>query len=252
MNKPLHLKKSEVDTAIILAGGLGTRLWPVVRKVPKPMAPVQGRPFLLHLLEYWHRQGIRRFILSVGYKSNSIQDKLKKCWRKSSLEFVKENKPHGTGGALLLCLKRKNLKTPFLLLNGDTFFPVSLNKLEKHASEKKADWCLSLFSSKDNERYLTVKLKKNHLISSLKDKMPIKKRQPKGLSNGGVYWVDPRVMRLFRPKKTPISLEKEILPTIIRKGFRIVGFPSRDRFIDIGIPEDFKKAQTFPFKIQKS
>jgi len=64
--------------------------------------------------------------------------------------------------------------------------------------------------------------------------------------------VNPRIMRLFLAKKAPISLEKEILPEIIRKGFRVVGFPSRDRFIDIGIPEDFEKAQTFPFKNQKS
>jgi len=242
------MERTDLDTAIILAGGLGTRLRSVIKKVPKPMAPVQGRPFLLYLLEYWHRQGIRRFILSVGYKSSCIQKGLKALWHKSDLEFVKENKPHGTGGALLYCLKKKKIESPFLLLNGDTFFAVNLKKLHQHARKTKADWCLSLFSSKDYERYLPVKLKKDFSIKKLVQKKVAVNKTANYLSNGGVYWIHPRGIRHVRCQKRPLSLEEEILSQTIEKRFRVVGFPSKGIFIDIGIPADFNKAQSFLFQ----
>lgn len=238
----------ELDTAIILAGGLGTRLRPVVRKVPKPMAPVQGRPFIMYLLDYWYRQGIRRFIISVGYKSNYIRRGLRDLWDKTDLEFVKEDKPYGTGGALLLCLERKNIEFPFLLLNGDTFFEVNLKRLDRHARKTCADWCLSLFSSTDCERYLPIKLKQDFLVETLRPAISKNTKRSENFSNGGVYWVHPRGTRDFLLKAKSISLEKEMLPKAIKKGYKVVGFPTKKRFIDIGIPDDFIKAQAFRFR----
>ena len=109
-----------VRTAIILAGGLGARLNNTVPNLPKPMAPINNRPFLEHQMDYWIGQGINRFILSVGYLKDLIIDHFGDKYKKASIEYAIEHKPLGTGGGLLLAAK--NITEPFLVLNGDTFF----------------------------------------------------------------------------------------------------------------------------------
>ena len=118
-----------VRTAIILAGGLGTRLRKVAPKVPKPMAPINNRPFVEYQMDYWINQGITQFILSVGYLKDVIINHFGNSYKGISIEYVEESSPLGTGGGLLFAAK--NLHETFVVLNGDTFFEVNINSLYK-------------------------------------------------------------------------------------------------------------------------
>src|SRR2546425_12065025 len=118
-----------LNEAIVLAGGLGTRLRSVVADVPKPMAPIGGRPFLEYLFDHWIGQGIRRFTLSVGYRHETITGHFGNAYRGVALRYVVEEAPLGTGGALLRTLGAFPGEAPVLLLNGDTYFPVDVERL---------------------------------------------------------------------------------------------------------------------------
>lgn len=111
-------------TAIILAGGMGTRLRSAVPDLPKPMAPIHERPFLEHQMDYWIGQGVSRFIVSVGYMKEVIMDHFGASYRATPLTYAIEEEPLGTGGGLLLAAQ--GLSETFLVLNGDTFFEVDL------------------------------------------------------------------------------------------------------------------------------
>lgn len=235
-----------VDTAIILAGGLGTRLRSAVPDLPKPLAPIVGRPFLAYQLDYWIAQGVSRFILSVGYLHEQICDYFGSCYRGAALEYVVESTPLGTGGGFFLAVQRLNPQDPFLLLNGDTYFAVDLQQLVTCALNHDADWVFSLFETNDRARYLGLEVTREGRILSLQ-------AQNKGplLANGGVYWVHPRVISMLTPKlDTRISLEAEVFPLLLASGAQVVGLPSPGLFIDIGVPSDYYRA-TELFAVQQ-
>lgn len=226
--------------AIILAGGLGTRLRTIVPDVPKPMAPINSRPFLEYQMDYWIDQGIERFILSVGYKHNSIVDYFGHHYRNVQIDYVIEEAPLGTGGALLLAAKKLRDQAPFLLLNGDTYFAVNLQVLREFASQTKADWCFSLFRTNEGDRYLGMDVASTGQISSLEAQAG----QASYLANGGVYFVNPQALNyLF--SNTQISLENDIFPLAMQSNQRLFGLEFDDPFIDIGLPADYNRAAKF-------
>jgi len=102
--------------AIILAGGLGTRLRSAVPSLPKPMAPIKGKPFLGYLFDYWLHQGIKHFILSVGYKYEVIHERFGTKYKDADVSYAIENEPLGTGGGLLLALNSLDQKSHFYFL----------------------------------------------------------------------------------------------------------------------------------------
>ena len=227
-----------ISTAIILAGGLGTRLKGVLKGLPKPMAPIRNRPFLEYQMDFWIEQGISRFILSVGYLNQSISSHFGDSYRSVQINYAHENTPLGTGGGLLMAAK--NLAEPFLLLNGDTFFEVNLNDLCLFHSKHNAEWTMSLFRSKDLDRYMGVDLEDNGEILSLQsggNELTL-------LANGGVYLVNPSALKRLNYKTyTKSSLENDLLPKFISLGGGLYGFESSGKFIDIGVPEDYYRAQ---------
>ena len=227
-----------ISTAIVLAGGLGTRLKGVLKGLPKPMAPIRDRPFLEYQMDFWIDQGISRFILSVGYLNQTISSHFGDSYRSAQIKYVQENTPLGTGGGLLMATK--NLVEPFLLLNGDTFFEVDLNDLCLFHNKHNAEWTMSLFRSKDLDRYMGVDLEDNGEILSLQsggNELTL-------LANGGVYLVNPSPLKRLNYKPyTKSSLENDILPKFISLGGGLYGFESSGKFIDIGVPEDYYRAQ---------
>ena len=235
-----------MTTAVILAGGLGTRLRSIIDDRPKPMAEVAGKPFLAHLMSYWLDQGIRRFILSVGYRADQIQQYFGSSFEGSEIEYVYEQYPMDTGGALLLCRERKALTEPFLLLNGDTYFSVSLQALQEMGKRGHADWVLSLFPTMPSKRYLAIKVDGSGQIS-FQNAADSYHMGDTNWANGGVYWVNPRALEVFNGNITKISLESGIFPRCVELGQVFFGLCSEETFIDIGIPEDFARAQTMPF-----
>jgi D-glycero-alpha-D-manno-heptose 1-phosphate guanylyltransferase len=225
-----------VTSAIILAGGLGTRLQNVVQDLPKAMAPIKGRPFLEYQLDYWIGQGIHHFILSVGFCREVIMKHFGEKYRNTRIEYAVEETPLGTGGGLLLAVEKLKKQVPFLLLNGDTFFEVSLKELIGFHLEHQADWTFSLFRTDDPKRYLGMKVDADGKVLSLRSDPG----QAGQFANGGVYLVNPQV--LSSATWTPgakLSLEDAILPALFSEGARLFGYASSGRFIDIGLPDDY-------------
>lgn len=226
-------------SAIILAGGLGTRLRSAVPDLPKPMAPIGTRPFLEYQLDYWIAQGVSHFVLSVGYRHEVIVDYFGCRYKGAELDYAIEKTPLGTGGGLLLAAEKIDDDTPFLLLNGDTYFAVDLKTLIGFSQASNADWGFSLFRTDEVGRYMGMDVSPQGLITSLKSGSG----QPGRLANGGVYWVRSRA--LLNGKVSPgdkISLEDDVFPVALVSGQRLFGIEFPDNFIDIGVPADYHRA----------
>lgn len=225
-----------MTTAIILAGGLGTRLRHVVPDLPKPMAPINGRPFLAHLMDYWIGQGVRRYVLSISYRREAIIDYFGASYRGVPIVYAIEETPLGTGGGLLQALRGRELDAPFLVLNGDTLFEVDLLALRRFHAERHSAWTMSLFRADTARRYMGMHVESDGHIVSLESGTS----QPGGLANGGAYLIDPgTVSRLDFSSCNRISLENDILPAIVASGIALYGLECAGRFIDIGVPHDY-------------
>ena len=227
--------------AIILAGGLGTRLRSVVNDLPKPMAPINGRPFLEFQLDHWIAQGIGRFVLSVGYRHQAFIARFGSRYKSAEIEYAIEEQPLGTGGGFLLATEKIVSDKPFLLLNGDTYFAVDWNVLNTYSIAHDADWCFSLFRTNEEGRYMGLELSPDGRITSLRSESMWGAR----LANGGVYWVHPRAVRngRFAPGEK-VSLEADLFPAVLASGQRLYGIEFAGTFIDIGVPDDYQRAAT--------
>ena len=216
--------------AIILAGGLGTRLRSVVSEVPKCMAPVGGNPFLQYQLEWLSRFDISHVVLSVGYLKEVIEEFVASREWPFKVSYAVEKEPLGTGGGIRLALSRCKGKKVFVL-NGDTFFNVDLNALTFTAPVT-----LALKPMRDFDRYGAVDWD-GDLVEAFHEKAHC----AEGLINGGVYAIDRTTldMSLF-PKK--FSFEQEVLEPLADYGL-VAGVVDNGYFIDIGIPEDYARAQ---------
>lgn len=225
-----------VSTAIILAGGLGTRLRSAVPDLPKPMAPVAGEPFLAHQMRFWIAQGITRFVLSVGYRHEAIVAHFGRRFEGASVEYVVETRPLGTGGGLLLAAQCVAAVQQTLLLNGDTYFDVPLRALEAAARQQRADWTFSLFESHDPARYMGVGVSAEGRITALRDPSA-------PLANGGAYLFRPAAVAAlgFKPGDA-LSLENDLFARAFAAGQRFAALRCDGAFIDIGVPHDFHRA----------
>ncbi|GAC1449052.1 MAG: nucleotidyltransferase family protein [Chitinophagaceae bacterium] len=226
----------KIKEAIILAGGLGTRLQSAVPGLPKCMAPVNGRPFLSYIIDYYHRQGIQKFIFSLGYKHGVISAWLKEQYPSLAIEYAIENEPLGTGGAVQLAVEKVKEKD-VLILNGDTFFKTDLKVLSAFHTKNASACTLTLKAMKNFERYGVVETDEDGLIQNFKEK----KFYPEGLINGGVYLLN---AGRFRQQKRPaaFSFEKDYLERFF-SAMPMYGCVQDGYFIDIGIPEDYERAQ---------
>jgi D-glycero-alpha-D-manno-heptose 1-phosphate guanylyltransferase len=226
-------------SAVILAGGLGTRLRSVVPDLPKPMAPIEGRPFLEYQLDYWIAQGIERFVLAVGYRHEAISGHFGDSYRSTRLDYVIEDTPLGTGGGVLLALEKLPEEHRFLLLNGDTYFTVELPTLEQFAASRDSDWCFSLFRTVQTSRYLGMGVAEDGRITELKSSQ----KGGECFANGGVYCIHPRAFSSLGVRHGDCaSLENDLFPRAFAAGHRMVGLAFEGSFIDIGIPDDYHRA----------
>ena len=226
----------EIKEAIILAGGLGTRLQSAVPDVPKCMAPVNGRPFLAYIIDYYRHQGIEKFIFALGYKHAVISTWLQKEYPALKIQSVIESEPLGTGGAIQLAAEKANGKD-VLILNGDTLFKTDLPALEAFHKNAGAACTLALKPMTDFDRYGVVETEDDGRIKNFKEKQ----YYPQGLINGGVYILN---TGRFRQQKRPdkFSFEKDYLERSF-SAMPMYGCVQDGYFIDIGIPEDFARAQ---------
>lgn len=225
-----------INEAIILAGGLGTRLRSIVPDLPKCMAEVAGKPFLHYVINYYRQQGIENFIFSLGYKHEVIEDYLNREFADLAYTASVETQPLGTGGAIYAaCLKATGKNV--LVLNGDTLFEINLRLLCDFHDKTNADCTLSLKKMNNTDRYGVVETDDGGRIVSFKEK----KFYESSVINGGVYALD---VASFRNEKFPerFSFEKEYFELYYHKR-KIYGLIQDGYFIDIGVPEDFTQAQ---------
>jgi D-glycero-alpha-D-manno-heptose 1-phosphate guanylyltransferase len=224
------------EEAIILAGGLGTRLKEVVSDAPKSMALVNGRPFLEYQLDYLDRWGLNKVILSVGYHKEKIQDHFGGQYKSLQIVYAVEEEPLGTGGAILNALQYVEGFATFIL-NGDTYFDVNLQRLDDFRRIKEADICLTMRFEIDPARFGLLEFDNNNRITDFFEK-------PAGLEegyiNGGVYVVRrDYLLRFGLPEK--FSFEKDFLQKYYQTE-EIYGMRCFSYFRDIGVPEDYQKA----------
>ncbi len=227
-----------IHTAIILAGGFGTRLQAVVNDLPKPMAPVNGQPFLNYQLNYLKHYGVKKIILSVGYLSEKIKNYYGSIFNGLEIEYVVEENPLGTGGGIRLALEKCTNELAFVL-NGDSFFDVDLSKFYDHHSMQNAQVSLSLRKVKDAGRYGTIEKNAENRIISFKEKSG---NTNEGIINGGVYIIDKKIYLNSTAANSNFSIEKDFFEKQLNT-LKIYGFEFEGYFIDIGIPEDYTQAQ---------
>jgi len=221
------------EEAIVLAGGFGTRLRAVVRDVPKPLAPIAGRPFLAWLLDSLARQGVRRVILSTGYLGDLVRATMGDSHDGMSLDYVQEETPLGTGGALWRALPLAAAARVFAL-NGDTWSGAALHALAAEAPE--ADLTLAVRPVPDRSRFGSV-LVAGNVVTGLEEKGP----SGPGLVHAGLYVLRQDLPARF-PFAAPFSLETEVLAHPGR--FALRALRTDAPFLDIGTPEDFARAQS--------
>ena len=224
--------------AIILSGGLGTRLKTVVNLQPKTLAPVAGKPFLYWLITHLQKNNITDFIFSLGYLHEQVELFLKNEFPTLNYITVIEKEPMGTGGAIKLCL-------PFckydeiLLVNGDTFFDLNIQDFQTNFLSSKADCSIALTPMQNFNRYGAVTINADNVITEFNEK----KYCDFGLINTGMVLFTRTVFENKIKNLPPkFSFEKDFIESNILI-LKITGYISSGYFIDIGIPDDYKKAQ---------
>ena len=221
--------------AIILAGGLGTRLRSAVPDLPKCMAPVAGKPFLYHVIRYLLQEGVDHFIFSLGYKHEIIEAWLIRNYPSLSYDLSVEEEPLGTGGAVQLAMEKATVND-VLVLNGDTMFRIDTSKLLHFHHQQHATCTLALKPMKNFDRYGIVEINREGYIHSFKEKQ----YYDEGLINGGVYALNVKQFSLLGlPQK--FSFEKDFLEKFCTSE-KMLGLVEDAYFIDIGIPEDLARA----------
>jgi len=221
---------------IILAGGMGTRLQSVITDLPKCMAPINGKPFLFYLFEWLKKNDFERIILSLGYKSEAVIEFAKKHNSSFEIEYVIEEEPLGTGGAIALALQHcKN--SDIYIINGDTFFDVNLNDFFQFHTEKNAELTIAAKPLKNYDRYGSLLCTEEGRIIGFTEK----KATIEGNINGGIYLLNSKSL-LLSGKTGKFSFETDVLEKYFQER-RLFAFPDNGYFIDIGIPEDYYKAE---------
>ena len=221
---------------IILAGGLGTRLRTVVSHLPKCMAPVNGKPFLFYVIDYFQNQGAEQFIFSLGYKHEIIKEYLNDQYTTLHIQYSTEEEPLGTGGAIKKACTYTTAQN-VLVANGDTLFTADISKLLAFHAVHDADCTLALKPMKDFSRYGAIELNEDHSIRKFSEK----KHYKEGFINGGMYVLN-RVKFLHELLPEKFSFETDYLEPLYRER-KMYGFVQDEYFIDIGIPEDYERAQ---------
>jgi D-glycero-alpha-D-manno-heptose 1-phosphate guanylyltransferase len=223
--------------AIILAGGFGTRLQTVVKEVPKPLAPISGKPFLFWLITYLQQQGVTNFIFSLGYLHQQVENFLKQEFPNLNYSCVVEKEPLGTGGAIKYCLE-ETIEKDVIIINGDTFFNLNIKDFVRFYQDTDSDCSIALTPMQNFDRYGSVTLDNHKNVLEFNEKKYCKE----GLINTGILLLN-RQAFLNKTEHLPqnFSYEKDFLEPNISQ-IKVTGYIAAGYFIDIGIPEDYYKA----------
>jgi NDP-sugar pyrophosphorylase family protein len=228
---------SQDTKAVLLVGGLGTRLRSVVPSTPKPLASVGDRPFLELLVRQLRYQGIRRLVLCTGHLANQIENELGDGHRWDiSIEYSREPHPIGTAGAVKFAEPLLREDSDFLVMNGDSFMEIDFRQLIDLHRKSGGIASMAVLRMKNEMRYGTVQVTAQGLVSGFTEKTG---DDPAGFVNAGIYVFNRRIFEHI-PEKTG-SLERDIFPKLLAHG--VYASEQHGVFIDIGTPEDYARAQ---------
>ncbi len=219
--------------AIVLAGGFGTRLRECVSDIPKPLAPIDGTPFIFYLLDYLYANGVHRVIVSTGYLAEKIEESIGSKYRGLTVEYSREDTPLGTGGGIKKALG-KCTEDDIAVINGDSFFDVDLFEMKRFHDASECPVTLAAKHIENAHRSGLLDFRNGRLCGFTENGIA-----PSGSINGGVYFIRRNALECINEEK--FSFENSVLAN---KNFDIAVFESDGYFIDIGIPDAYKLAQT--------
>jgi D-glycero-alpha-D-manno-heptose 1-phosphate guanylyltransferase len=224
--------------ALLLVGGLGTRLRSVVSSKPKVLASIGNESFLELLVRHLRSQGVRQLVMCTGYLADQVEHEFGDGNRWNvTIEYSKEEIPLGTAGAVKLAWHYVDDCPEFLVLNGDSFLEINYEDLVGfHRRRHQAAATIAVIRVQDASRYGTVRIDSDSRITGFAEKTG---DNSPGLINGGVY-VFNRAVREFIPEG-PASLERDVFPRLLDQG--VYAYEQRGMFIDIGTPSDYLRAQ---------
>lgn len=228
------MNKGLPDQMLILCGGLGTRLKPLTDRIPKPMLEFNKKPFLKYLIEYYSSQGIKNFVLSMGYLKESIIDYFSTNKHPGiTIHYSKENNPLGTGGALRKA--KKILNKTFLVANGDTFTEIDLKDALKQHHKKNALCTICVRKAKRQQNTGCIAFNKALEIKQFISKQ---KTNKEAFINTGIYILNKEILNLIPKGKS--SLENDLFPRI-KQGIYAYPIKKNGYFIDIGTFKTYGK-----------
>ncbi len=230
--------------AVILAGGLGTRLRAMVADRPKPMAEVANQPFLAYQIAQLRDLGFRDVVLCVGYRAEQVASYFGDGQRWGvRIAYAIEDRLLGTAGAIRNA--RSHLEGTFLAMNGDSFVDADLSALVAHHQQQRATTPRTLGTVlrafvEDAAPYGTLELDEDGQIARFEEKAA----RTRGWINAGVYVLEPEILDLI-PADRPASLEREVFPGLLRSGYRLSSYATAGYFVDIGTPQGYQDFQAY-------
>ena len=226
-------------TAVVLAGGLGTRLRSVVADRPKVLAEVCGRPFITYLLDVLATSDVAEVVLATGHLAEQIEEALGKTYKGMQLRYSCERERLGTGGAVRLGLPKISNEL-VLAMNGDSFCEINLKAFIRDHEASPYPVSMAVRKVEDTARYGCVQFTEKKRVEIFAEKES--EFAGEGWINAGMYLFPKHVIADI-PEGREVSMEREVLPGLLKEG--VGAFPCDGRFIDIGLPETLEQAQTF-------
>lgn len=236
----MSVNLSEV-VAVVLAGGAGTRVQHLLGDLPKPMAPVEGKPFLEWLVRYLAKQGLKRVIISTGYRAEVVAAHFD-TQPVSGVEIscVAETAPRGTAGGVSHAVRECKLTPPaWLVLNGDTLCFANLKIATMELGDPDVSGLIYAREVPDASRYGSLVMDTSGCLAEF-----VEKRPGKGLISTGIYMLRDKLVRSF-PERTPLSLERDVFPELTGRQVLLKVEPMNTPFLDIGTPESLPQAGDF-------
>lgn len=223
--------------AVILAGGLGTRLWPLTKTVPKPMVPIAGTPYLEHQLRLLQQQSITDIVLLTGYLSEQIEEHFGDGTDLGiTVHYSRETTPLGTGGALRQA--GPLLAESFLVIYGDSYLPIQYADVLNTLADSSATGVVTVYDNQEEDTGVTNNI-------SLDEDGFIAKYKKDAADDPSLRFVEAGVLAFRRSvldliPAGQVSLEQQIFPQLIAKR-ELFGHVTRQRFYDIGTPERLER-----------
>ncbi len=225
--------------ALILAGGIGTRLRPLSCTRPKLLFPILNKPLLDWTLESLAKSGVNEVTLAAKYMAEAFMQRYGESKYGMKITYSREKKPMRTGGAIKYAEEFIGHEEPFLVLNGDIFTKIDYTALLKKHEEKNPVATIALYRVEDPSRYGTVKLTEENRVTQFIEKAPLG-QAPSNLINAGIYVLDPEIFKHI-PSGRPVSIEYEIFPELAKEG-KLFGYEFKEIWMDMGKPRDYLKA----------